>query len=177
MRGPKPVKVKITPRQHAVLKKIIRRETCHQRDLRRARIILAAGEGLNNQQIAERYDITRDASRLWRERWYAAKDLLFRVEQEEDDAALEKLILNILADEPRPGGPVTFSPEQICQIIAVACESPEESSRSVTHWTPRELAEEVIKRGIVESISTRSIGRFLKRGRPQASPKPLLAEQ
>jgi putative transposase len=58
----------------------------------------------------------------------------------------------------------------------VACEDPQESGRPVTHWTPRELAEEVIKRGIVTSISPRSVGRFLGRRRLEAPSEPLLAE-
>ena len=49
-------------------------------------------------------------------------------------------------------------------IIGVACELPEESGRPVTHWTPRELADEVIQRGIVESISPRHVDRVLKGG-------------
>jgi hypothetical protein len=32
----------------------------------------------------------------------------------------------------------------------------------VSHWTPTELAAEAIKRGIVEKISPRSVGRFLR---------------
>ena len=177
MSGPQPKRIDLTPRQRGVLEKITRRETCHQRDLRRAKIILVASRGLNNHQTGVQLGVDRDSVRLWRERWLAAKELLVLVEQEEEDDALESLIWIILADEPRPGGPATFSPEQVCQIIAVACESPSKSGRPVTHWTPKELAGEVIKRGIVESISSRSVGRFLKRGRPQTSPKSILAEQ
>ena len=40
----------------------------------------------------------------------------------------------------------------------------EDSGRPITHWTPPELADEAKKRGIVESISPRSVGRFLGRG-------------
>ncbi|MBV9603236.1 MAG: helix-turn-helix domain-containing protein [Chloroflexi bacterium] len=29
-----------------------------------------------------------------------------------------------LADAPKPGAPPKFTPEQICQIIALACEKP-----------------------------------------------------
>ena len=65
-------------------------------------------------------------------------------------------------DEERSGRPNTFTSEQLCQIIAVACQSPEELGRPVTHWTPQELALEVVKQSIVESISVRHIGRFLK---------------
>ena len=68
----------------------------------------------------------------------------------------------ILADAPRSGAPSTFAPEQIATMIAVACKDPEACGRPVTHWTPRELAQEVILRGIVPTISARHVGRFLK---------------
>jgi hypothetical protein len=71
-------------------------------------------------------------------------------------------------DDPRPGTPQTFTAEQWCRIIALACEPPEKSGRPISHWTPRELAEEPIKRGIVESISVRHIARFFN----QAELKP-----
>ncbi|MFQ5795614.1 MAG: helix-turn-helix domain-containing protein, partial [Candidatus Bipolaricaulia bacterium] len=70
-----------------------------------------------------------------------------------------------------------FTPEQICQIIALACESPGECGRAVTHWTPTELADEAVKRGVVASISPRSVGRFLKGGPAQAASKSVLAQQ
>ncbi|MGN7614280.1 helix-turn-helix domain-containing protein [Magnetococcales bacterium HHB-1] len=176
MRGPKPVRIELTQKQRSVLEKIIRRETCHQRDMRRAKIVLAAEKGMNNQQVGDFVGTTRDSARLWRGRWHAAEEIISLVKEENADA-LEKQILTVLSDEPRPGGPVTFSPEQVCQIIAVACESPENSGRPVTHWTPKELASEVIKRGIVENISPRTVGRFLKRSRFKTSSKPVLAEQ
>ena len=46
--------------------------------------------------------------------------------------------------------------------MAVACEPPEKSGRPIDHWTGRELADEVKKRQIVNDISPRSVGRFLK---------------
>jgi len=177
MPGPKPDRVNLSSRQRCILERNIRREKCHQRDLRRAKIILEASKGLNNHQIADQLGINRDTVRLWRDRWVVAEEHLSLVEQEEDDDDLESLIRIILADEVRPGGPTIFTPEQICQIIALACEKPEDSDRPVTHWTPKELAAEAIKRDIVESISARTIGRFLKGGRPQAPPKPVLVEQ
>jgi len=48
---------------------------------------------------------------------------------------------------------MTFSLEQILQLFAIACEKPEDYERPISHWTARELAEEVIKQGIVLSIS------------------------
>jgi hypothetical protein len=80
----------------------------------------------------------------------------------------------VLADKPRSGAPPTFTPEMITQIIALALQDPEEVGRPITHWTPAELADEAVRQGIVASISPRTVGRFLKRGRPQASSQPLL---
>ncbi|HEY6406704.1 MAG TPA: hypothetical protein VIY29_04460, partial [Ktedonobacteraceae bacterium] len=49
---------------------------------------------------------------------------------------------------------------QICQLIALACEQPKE--RPISHWSGRELAEEVMTRGIIEHISPRHTTRLLK---------------
>jgi putative transposase len=61
------------------------------------------------------------------------------------------------------------------QIMALACEKPEESARPVSDWTPRELADEAMKRGIVEQISPRTVERFLKGERFAASSQAVLA--
>jgi len=50
-----------------------------------------------------------------------------------------------LADAERPGGPMRFSLEQILQLFAIACEPPEDYGRPISHWTPRELASEMVK--------------------------------
>jgi putative transposase len=114
---------------------------------------------------------------MWRRRWQAGAEALEAAEAAGDaDKVLLARIEALLDDAPRPGAPGDFSAEQLAQIISVACESPEDSGRPVTHWTPRELADEVIKRGIVKSISPRTVGRFLKGGRAQAASLDLLAE-
>jgi transposase len=98
---------------------------------------------------------------LWRGRWLEAGEELGEAEAAGiEEADLEKLLADVLGDEPRSGAPAKFTPEQIVQIIAVACEDPQACGRPVSHWTPRELAEEVVKRGIVAEISPRSVGRF-----------------
>jgi hypothetical protein len=58
---------------------------------------------------------------------------------------------------------VTFTFEQFMQIMALACEKPEAAERPVSSWTPRELADEAVKRGIVTKISPRTVERFLNR--------------
>ena len=178
MSGPKPTPIELTKKQRDILERLARRETSTQRLVRRTRIVLEAAGGANNTQVARRLHIRRGTARTWRERWAAAASALSLAEEEEiEDKELTELIEQVLADEPRPGTPPVFEAEQIAQIIAVACEDPKDSGRPVTHWTPRELADEVIKRGIVTSISPRSVGRFLKGGGFEAPSEPLLAER
>src|SRR6516164_2826723 len=57
----------------------------------------------------------------------------------------------------------TYTPEQICAVIAMTCEKPSESERPISHWSQREIADEAIRRGLVSNISQRSVGRFLKK--------------
>lgn len=159
-----------------MLEQIVRRAHSAQAEVTRAKIILAAADGLNNQHLADRLDLHLQTARTWRGRWAEAEDRFAAIEGEGDEAALREAIRDLLSDAPRPGTPATFTPEQICQIVAVGCEPPAESGRPVTHWTPTELADEVVKRGIVSRISPRSVGRFLKRGRSQAASVALLAE-
>lgn len=74
------------------------------------------------------------------------------------------MVEELLSDKARAGAPATFSAEQIVQIIAISCEKPEDAGRPISHWSARELADEALKRQIVEQISRRSVGRFLKSG-------------
>ena len=128
--------------------------------------------------MARQQGLTRKSVRRWRDGWRDAAPALRQAEQDPaGEQLLLRLIEQVLADAPRPGAPPTFRPEQIVQIVAVACEPPEQSGRPISHWTDRELADEVKKRQIVKAISPRSVGRFLKGGRPTAPQEPLLAER
>jgi putative transposase len=69
---------------------------------------------------------------------------------------------------PRCGAPATFTPEAICQIMALACKDPEKLEVPISHWSQSELARQSVALGIVESISHGSVGRFLKK-RPISS--------
>jgi putative transposase len=155
---------------------LIRRHHCPQSLVRRAQIVLLAAEGQSNVQIVRGLGVVPNTVTLWRSRWQMALSRLEALEAEGDEKALAKAIEATLADELRPGAPVTFTPEQIVEIVAVSLEEPAACERPVSHWTPTELAEEVKKRGIVETISPRQVGRFLKGERPSASPQPILAE-
>jgi putative transposase len=177
MRGPRASALQVSPAQLDLLQRLQRQQTADQRRVRRASIILALAANSCVDAVARQLGLTRVTVRLWRDRWLAATAGFRRVEAEPKSQALAKLVEAFLDDALRPGKPATFGPEQIVQIVAVACEPPEKSDRPIDHWTSRELADEVQKRQIVSRISPRSVGRFLKRGRSAAAPEPLLAQR
>lgn len=123
--------------------------------------VVGGGRSFQRTQIAGKLVVTRPMVRKWRRRWSASQDQLRVVEGEESDSAVQSRICEILADAPRCGRPSDISPEQILEII-LACEDPEAAQRPFSHWTPGEVARESVRRGIIESISTRSVDRFLK---------------
>jgi transposase-like protein len=129
---------------------------------------LAAAAGQRNEPLARQLGCTPTTVRKWRARWAVAEASLAAAEAHADD--LQGVIAAVLADAPRPGAPDTFTAEQIVQIINLACTHPADVGRPVDAWSPRELAAEAVKQGIVTSISPRSVGRFLKTGRSQAAP-------
>jgi len=177
MPGPLPRSVKLSEKQREVLEQIVCRPSSPQGRVSRAKMILKAASGDNNAQIARELAIDVRTARKWRGRWIEAEAELNVAEAEEDsDKRLPPLIEAVLSDASRPGAPVTFSAEQVVQLVAIACEAPEDSERPISHWTAREVAEEGIKRGIVESISPRQVGRFLKGSGPATPSEPLLAE-
>ena len=152
MRGPEPVAIKLSERQQRILEEIVHRHHSPQYEVIRASIILEASSGRRNKHIADHLGVGRPMMVLWRGRWADAAERLAEIESEKDDKELRSAIRKVLDDSPRSGCPTTFTPEQICQIMALACEATEDSDRPICEWTNRELADEVIKRGIVESI-------------------------
>ena len=176
MAYPQASPITFTPRQQLILEQIVRRPTSCQGLVKRVKLILAAAKGINNTELSLALQTSRTTIRLWRKRWEDSADRLRAAEAKGlNDKQLTQLIISVFQDSERPGTPARFSTEQVVQIVALACERPSESGRPVSHWTPVELADEAVKRGIVEEISPRSVGRFLKRGYSTASSQPLLA--
>jgi len=153
MRGPKPPAVNMSDKERQGLEQLVRRHSTPQQMALRGRIVLAAAQGKNNAQIAREFGITVETARHWRDRWLTLQPISL------DDLT----IADRLEDLPRPGTPARITADQRCQIEAMACEDPEDSSRPISQWTSREIADEVMKRGIVDSISPRHAARLLKR--------------
>jgi len=156
----KAAKVTISERQQVVLEEFSRSRTASKCVSQRATIVLLAFQGLRNEEIAPRVGLNRQQVGLWRQRWRDVWTSLCAWECSEPNR-LREAILEVFTDAPRSGSPGKFTPEQIAQIIALACESPALSERPITRWTHRELRDEVIKRGIVSAISVSQVGRYL----------------
>ena len=86
--------------------------------------------------------------RRWRQRWQQSFDALISMECSRPTAALRSAIEEVLSNAPHRGSPGTFTAEQVAQIIAIACEPPENSGRPIDYWTGREIAEEAWRRPI-----------------------------
>ena len=166
--GPAPAPLTVSSAQRAVLTALLRRSSCPQALALRAQIILGAAAGRRNEPLARQVGCAPNTVRKWRSRWGAAVAHLAIAD--DDRPALERAIAAALADAPRPGTPATFTAEQIIGIVNLACRPPEQLGRPVAAWTPRELADEAIRQGLVAAISPRSVERFLGRGRPPAAP-------
>lgn len=85
---------------------------------RRARVVLACAEGLDNQVVAKKLRCSKGMVGKWRSRFLKAG-------------------LESLYDEPRPGAPRKVGDDQIERVVIQTLES---TPRGETHWSTRDLA-------------------------------------
>lgn len=85
---------------------------------RRARVVLACAEGLDNQAVAKKLRCSKGMVGKWRSRFL--------------QAGLEGRY-----DEPRPGAPRKVSDKQVEQVVIQTLEA---TPRGETHWSTRRLA-------------------------------------
>ena len=148
--------IQLSTEQSEILNDISRRRELPHSTVQRAQIVLAAATGQGNKAIAEELNLYPETVALWRNRWLTEQQELEKVAGK--PKPLFTAICSVLADASRPGSPCTFTAEQVCQIISVACETP---PAPLTHWSRNDLVRVVIDRGIVETISASTIGRIL----------------
>ena len=111
--------IELTSEDLAKLGSLARSSTTSVRLARRARIVLLAADGLENQAIAEQVGVGRIQVGRWRDR-YAKGGL----------AAIEK-------DLPRGGRPVKSDAAQIVRLTT------QTQPEAATHWSTRRLAEQL----------------------------------
>ena len=114
MRGPKPQAIALTDEERRGLVALARRHATPQQVALRARIVLAAAAGRNNAGIARELGVDVATARLWRGRWLGLQPVALA------DLSVEER----LTDAPRSGAPARIGAEQVCRIVALACEAP-----------------------------------------------------
>ena len=124
------------------LKALAYSHTAEYQQVIRARIVRDAAHGYSNNKIAGRHGVTVDTVRRWRGR-YAEHGLAG------------------LTDRRRPGRPPRFTPVQIAQVKALACQLPAETGTPLSRWCCPDLAAELVDRGIVAAISASTVRRIL----------------
>jgi hypothetical protein len=167
--------------QKNILSDITKRRDSPQHLVKRIQIVLLTAQGITDEDATLPLQLHRNTVRTWRHRWLAQQENLHKmetaIEAEGDEKALKDFIVHVvLADDPYNGVRGKYTPEQVAQLYALACEPPEDSGRPISHWSCRELAEEMTKRGIVEHIPISTVWDFLKSGRLEAAQSGRLDE-
>ena len=124
------VAIELSEDERAQLEAWTRRRTSAQALAQRARIVLAAAEGLKNTEIADRLGVSRNMAMTWRSRFAEHR-------------------LDGLLDEPRPGRPRTISDDKVEEVIVKTLET---TPKGATHWSTRSMAREV---GLTQSAVLR----------------------
>lgn len=165
----KALKISLTDKQKQTLTKISTSRTTNSHYKERSKIILLSGESKKNIEISTELQLCVPTVRKWRKRWHDKEEKLLLLDKKEGGINYTRGLLAVLSDEERPGAPAKFTAEQVCQIINVACERPEDSGLPLSHWSLSSLAEELERREIVESISTSQLCVFLKSSRDKTT--------
>jgi len=112
-------RVILSSEQRTELERRARQRSLPARVVERARIVLQAADGLQNQEIARRTGITPEKAARWRNRFI-----------EGGMAALEK-------DAPRPGRTRTITDHRMNQVVEMTLR---EKPANATHWSTRTMA-------------------------------------
>ena len=161
--------ISLTDKQRKTLEEVSSSRSERKDHIQRSLIILHVNAGISDSKITKKLHICKSTVALWKRRWLSYREQLLLLDERETGIDYKRAILRILSDEERSGVKPKFTSEQICQIINVACESPGESDLPLSHWSLTSLADELVKRKIVDSISTSQLSLFLKSSRYKAS--------
>jgi transposase len=134
----------LTAAERRRLKKMAYGHKTQYQARQRATIVLLAALGRGNARIAAETRLHVDTVRTWRGRFADGG-------------------LTALADRKRSGRPARFTPVQVAEAKALACQLPAETGAPLSRWSCPELAAELIARGVTDSISASAVRRWLRR--------------
>lgn len=165
----------LTQTQQILLTSITRRATSLQRTASRARLVLSVADTQNQRASGAANNVGRDTVGRWANRWRSSHDQLNELEANYQTGRLllgdyrTRIVRDILSDAPRSGAPPIITEAQKQQILALAAEEPTKVGVPVTHWSHDLLARTAVDKGIIATISSTHIGRFLKAGHAQTA--------
>jgi putative transposase len=133
--------VDLIAEERQTLEQIVHKGKSSARKLTRARILLKADEGLEDEAIAEAVGTSVATIERTRQRFVESN-------------------LDALHELPRPGGSPKLSGKQQAQLIAVAC-TPAPCGRA--RWTLELLAAQAIEWGFTDSIARETVRQVLKK--------------
>jgi transposase len=135
-------KLELTETERQQLQELVRKGENKARVLTRARLLLLSDQGWNDQQVADALQIGHATVERIRRR------------------AVRESIQAALVDRPRPGSERKLNAKQEAQLVAIACSDPPPGRK---RWTIRLLVEEVMKQGVVDTISFETVRRVVKK--------------
>ncbi|WP_333732985.1 helix-turn-helix domain-containing protein [Streptomyces sp. IBSBF 3010] len=128
--------------RHRLKKMAYGHKTPHQ-TRQRATTVLLVARGRTNAKIAVDTRLHVDTVRTWRGRFAHGG-------------------ITALTDRRRSGRPARFTPVQVAEAKALACQLPAEGGLPLSRWSCPELAAELTGRGIIDSISASTVRRWLR---------------
>ena len=134
--------LKLTEKERQKLQELVRKGENKARVITRARLLLLSDQGWDDQKIADALQIGRATVERIRRR------------------AVREGVEIALVDRPRPGSERKLNAQQEAQLVAIACSDPPPGRK---RWTIRLLVEEVVKQGVVDSISFETVRRVVKK--------------
>jgi transposase len=157
------ITINLSPVEQALLQAILRQRSIPTFQKERVQIVLAASTGLQNKEIATQYQLEENRVGVWRKRWGTAHQQWHASDENLRPPMNKSLALQWLADKPGRGRKDDFTPDQKFKIASLSQEPTEDNGLPVTHWSAKRLVQIAIQRGIVNTISERTVHRILKK--------------
>lgn len=127
---------------------------------KRAKLILLAADGYNNNEIAAILDVHSNTVRLWRNRFVSELTRITDIGKK-SSSDLKDALIDVLSDYKRPGAPLTIPADVRLKIQILACQNPEDYGFEASHWSLSLLQRALINENIICNISIGAIYHIL----------------
>jgi transposase len=132
----------LSDEQRLQLLDLVKKGKAGAREIRRAHTLLMANSGSTDEAIAKSLHISIPTVERTRKQF------------------CEENLVSTLSERPRSGKPFKITGFAEAYLIATTCSSPPEGS---TCWTLKMLADRLVSLEIIDSVSTNTVGRTLKK--------------